>query len=134
MVAPRVLPGDDMDDSARDAANRVAEQKAAVKQKAQPPQQQKRPRVCSFCKEPGHTVKTCQKANASPKWDEQAFAGQLKEIGLELSEVVEFLADRGKPPPSQMQEADSAKMVPWLAGPEGSKVIANHFINKAQEA
>ena len=133
MVAPRVLPGDDMDDSARDAANKVAEQKTAILQAAQP-QQQRRPRVCSYCKEPGHNVKTCQKANASPQWDEQAFAGELKGIGLELSEVVEFLADKGKPHPSQMQEADRAKMVPWLAGPEGSKVIANHFINKAQEA
>ena len=136
MVAPRVLPGDDMDDSARDAANQVASEKAQAKQKAKPAKatRQKRQQVCSFCKEPGHTVKTCKKANADHKWDEKAFEAECQEAGLELAEVVEFLNYKKKPHPSQMQQADRAKVVPWLTKPEGSKMLANYFINKANEA
>ena len=92
-----------------------------------------RQRKCSYCREPGHNVKTCPKANACPQWDEAAFSSELEGIGMSLGEVVEFLTSKGRPHPSQMQPNDRAKMVPWLAG-EGSKMLANYFINKSQEA
>ena len=144
MVAPRVLPGDDMDDNARDTARQAAEARE-VKAKAQHRQGREQRRQeynrqpkanqpkCSHCKQPGHNVKTCPEANACPKWDESAFAAQCKESGLELSEVLEFLAHKKRPHPSQMQPDDRAKIVPWLTKPEGSKMLANYFINKAQE-
>ncbi len=118
MVAPRVLPGDDMDDSARDAANQAAAEKAEVKKKTQPRKRKQQP-------------KQKQQANQVDTWDEQAFEQQCRETGLEMSEVVQFLAHMKRPHPSQMLQADRAKILPWLAKPEGSKMLANFLINQA---
>lgn len=120
MVAPRVLPGDDMDDSARDAANQAAAEKAEAKKKAQPRRRKQQP-------------KQKQQAKQQTTWDQQAFEQQCKQTGLEMSEVVQFLAHMKRPHPSQMSEADRAKIVPWLAKPEGSKMLANFLINQANE-
>ena len=121
MVAPRVLPGDDMDDSARDAANQAAAEKAEAKKKAQPRKRKQQP-------------KQKQQPQQQATWDQQAVEQQCKQTGLQLSEVVQFLAHMKRPHPSQMSEADRAKIVPWLAKPEGSKMLANFLINKANEA